>query len=269
MDRCDFTTTMDVCNIGGVCVADGAVHAIYPCLVCDPSMDTTDWSARAAGAECRPASCAGGRLIPASTCDASGTCIAATSVACPTGACADATACEMACDATSCAAGTFCDTTPGRCGPVRALGERCGEPAECESGACADGRCCDGACDGPCLACDIVGSLGTCAPHRAGTDPDMECGAGGCDGAGACRGVDGGMPDAGADDGGRDDDAGPARDGGATDASLVPDAGSRGRPRDSGCGCASTPESPLSAAPLALVLAAILDRRRRRPTATK
>ncbi len=71
-------------------------------------------------------------------------------------------------------------------------GASCGGAAECASGFCADGVCCDGTCDGTCLACDLPGSVGTCAPVPAGADPAKECAgsggacAGSCDGNGAC-----------------------------------------------------------------------------------
>jgi hypothetical protein len=267
MDRCDFATTMDVCNIGGVCVADGAVHTIYTCLVCDPSRDATDWSPRGVGEECRAASCAAGRLLAASTCDAMGTCVAGTSTRCPTGACADATGCEMACDAGSCPSDEYCDATTGSCEPTRDAGERCTDAAQCASGSCTDGRCCDAACDGICVACDLAGMLGACAPHAAGTDPDMECGAGGCDGAGGCRM---GGPDAGPrDDGGPiDPDAGmPGADAGDADgATGTPDAGRPGRTSGNGCGCATPGARDGGTAILlapALLGVTLLGRRRR------
>jgi outer membrane protein assembly factor BamB len=75
----------------------------------------------------------------------------------------------------------------GSCGLP--TGEPCDDGALCQSGHCVDGRCCDAACDGPCRACDVVGSLGTCSPHAAGTDPEQDCEAMvGCNGAGQCGG---------------------------------------------------------------------------------
>jgi hypothetical protein len=61
--------------------------------------------------------------------------------------------------------------------------------AGCVSGtACVDGYCCDAACTGPCLACDISGSLGVCTsvasgpPHgtRQCTSVGQTCSAGTC-----------------------------------------------------------------------------------------
>jgi hypothetical protein len=71
-------------------------------------------------------------------------------------------------------------------GALVELGAACGEAAECLSGACVDGLCCEGACDGLCESCALPGLEGTCAPHAPGLDPDLECGGGVCDGAGAC-----------------------------------------------------------------------------------
>jgi len=54
-------------------------------------------------------------------------------------------------------------------------GRACTTAAECASGFCADGVCCDTACNGVCETCAAPGSVGTCAPHAAGTDPESEC----------------------------------------------------------------------------------------------
>lgn len=79
--------------------------------------------------------------------------------------------------------------------PLLALGDPCADGVVCESGACVDGVCCESACDGPCHACigSQTGKLdGACAPISAGIDPAAECddallcGAGTCNGAGAC-----------------------------------------------------------------------------------
>jgi len=95
------------------------------------------------------------------------------------------------------------DTPPGDTGADRtsdtaagANGAPCAMASECNSGFCTDGVCCDVACGGACMACNVSGSLGTCSPVAAGTDPAGECADEGtpscghdgfCDGAGACR----------------------------------------------------------------------------------
>jgi hypothetical protein len=81
----------------------------------------------------------------------------------------------------------------------------CVSGAECASGFCVDGWCCDNACGGgafdDCVACDLPGVEGTCAPVASGsvcgdpsdticTEPDT------CDGNGAC--IDHGLAASGA-----------------------------------------------------------------------
>ena len=78
---------------------------------------------------------------------------------------------------------------------LKANGVICGTAAECGSNACQDGVCCNSACTG-CMACNLPGTVGTCAPVPAGQDPKDACAAqdpstcgldGACDGSGACR----------------------------------------------------------------------------------
>jgi hypothetical protein len=79
--------------------------------------------------------------------------------------------------------------------PLDPLGATCAADSACGSGSCVDGVCCDSACDSGCEACvaSVTGeSDGQCAPVPAGADPDDECaagpcGAGFCDGGGACQ----------------------------------------------------------------------------------
>lgn len=69
------------------------------------------------------------------------------------------------------------------------LGTACTDGAECESGECVDGVCCDLTCDGPCEACNLPGSLGTCSPDAAG-ESDAACEGGAvCDGFRSCAGL--------------------------------------------------------------------------------
>lgn len=77
-------------------------------------------------------------------------------------------------------------------GALCARGKRCGVDGDCATGACVDSVCCGSACAGPCLACNLVGTEGTCAPIVDGADPASECpGADTCNGQGACRCQDG------------------------------------------------------------------------------
>jgi MYXO-CTERM domain-containing protein len=77
--------------------------------------------------------------------------------------------------------------------PGHTDGDACAASADCITGVCIDGVCCDRACTNPCEACDVTGSVGTCAtitgqPHgtRApctGTGLGTACGQ-------ACNGID-------------------------------------------------------------------------------
>jgi hypothetical protein len=72
--------------------------------------------------------------------------------------------------------------------PGKPNGASCANGMECASGACVDDVCCDGACTGVCLACNVTGKEGTCAPVPGGTDPAMECNDTGCVAGGNCDG---------------------------------------------------------------------------------
>src|SRR6185503_17683898 len=53
------------------------------------------------------------------------------------------------------------------------LGHACVRNTQCLSGTCSDGVCCNINCD-KCGSCNSPGSLGTCIPIAAGTDPEGE-----------------------------------------------------------------------------------------------
>jgi hypothetical protein len=272
MDACVFTPGMG-CIIGGVCVGEGTVNPSYPCQVCDPARDDSDWSARAVGTECGPPRCSVGRYTTRA-CNAAGTC-ASTTMPCPEGACADATTCGAACTADSCGPGMWCSPTTRTCMMLGDPGDSCVMAAACASGACVDGVCCNEACDGTCEVCDSPVARGTCRPITAGTDPDRECGTSTCDGAGGCTGIDAGpeMEDAGSPQDGGTDDGGAAADAGSVDSGILPpiDAaardGGRGGGRDGGCGCsvpAATGEPRAIALVVLAALGLLLGRRARR-----
>jgi hypothetical protein len=148
-----------------------------------------------AGTACGPPSCAGiTRVLPA-TCDGQGTCKPGLTQSCAPFTCTG-TACATTCAAAQdCAAGIAC--TNGSCGK-EPLGAACSAGAACNSGNCVDGVCCDVAvCSGPCRACNLPGSAGSCQSIAANAQPRATgceseatdtCGrTGKCDGAGGCQ----------------------------------------------------------------------------------
>ena len=87
-----------------------------------------------------------------------------------------------------CEAGWYC--LEGSCAPQTPLGQQCTADEACGSGHCVEGLCCDALCDADCMACTnaLTGELtGSCAPVRAGLDPEDICtGPLSCNGAGSC-----------------------------------------------------------------------------------
>ena len=75
-------------------------------------------------------------------------------------------------------------------------GAKCGKASDCQSSICAQGRCCGSPCAGKCMACDLAGQEGNCAPVPPGKDPHNSCNPdpvstcgqdGNCDGKGQCQ----------------------------------------------------------------------------------
>lgn len=72
----------------------------------------------------------------------------------------------------------------GSASPSAARGERCTTGAACATGFCVDGFCCERACSAPCEACDLPGSVGSCAQVTTGQPRNKPE----CPGAGECKG---------------------------------------------------------------------------------
>tara|TARA_R110002096_G_scaffold143328_4_gene299239 strand:+ start:3791 stop:6874 length:3084 start_codon:yes stop_codon:yes gene_type:complete len=90
--------------------------------------------------------------------------------------------CETFCSGDGdCDASAHCEA--GSCVPDAGQGGFCDVQSDCGSGlVCVDNVCCGTTCAGSCEACDLPGSLGTCALVPDGQDPDTECGSVDCSG---------------------------------------------------------------------------------------
>lgn len=67
------------------------------------------------------------------------------------------------------------------------LGKACAADNECASVHCVDGVCCDTTCTGSCMACNAMGSIGTCS-HIPFPGTDTTCsGTQVCNGTGSCE----------------------------------------------------------------------------------
>ncbi|MDI1451100.1 hypothetical protein [Polyangium sp. 6x1] len=138
-------------------------------------------------------------------------------VECLSGHCVDGVCCDAACsdtckacnvagsvgtctnvpvateDAPTCTGTNACDGA-GTC--KKDSGQACAGAGDCVSGFCVDGVCCNSACDAACFACNLMGSVGACAPlvSAEDTNPANACaGTRSCDATGACKAKDGGV----------------------------------------------------------------------------
>lgn len=76
----------------------------------------------------------------------------------------------------------------GNCATTCAMGKACGVDGDCASGHCADGVCCNNACVGACVACNAVGTIGTCTNVKVGLPDPLTCvSPSSCDGSGHCK----------------------------------------------------------------------------------
>ena len=147
------------------------------------------------GTECKPGTCAGDSITGGLTCDGNGSCSQSSTNPCYPYTCDPTTnLCATECTTNSqCAAGQAC--IAGSCGK-KLNGAAAKTSAECLSGFVASDHCCNVACDGPCVSCDLPGSIGRCKPVDFGLpDPGNQCPAtlastcgttGLCDGSGSC-----------------------------------------------------------------------------------
>jgi hypothetical protein len=167
----------DSCGHDGLCDGLGSCR-VYP-----------------TGTACGAARCSNGMATYAAACDGRGGCMQAPTESCYPYDCADAVKCATSCTSSGgCALGVACDNN-GSCGR-KADGQPCTGASDCGSGYCSQGVCCASDCSMNCFACNLLGSVGTCAPVPNGMDPLDQCSAtpiggcgndGQCDGSGACR----------------------------------------------------------------------------------
>ncbi len=138
-------------------------------------------------------SCAAGVQTNQDTCSGIGSCTDNGTTPCGLYACGGAV-CNATCSSdVDCSGAAYC--LSGVCVPKLPVGAACALASQCAGGNCADGVCCNVACGGACQACNLAGSVGTCSFLASGADPgDAECPGASlvCDGAGACKTVQGG-----------------------------------------------------------------------------
>jgi len=275
------------------CLTQTSVASNYACsnYQCVPFF-TLDC---APGYSCKNGHCASG-------CAASIDC--APGYECRKGACklGKGAACQVddQCSSGVCSAGKCCSPSP-LYGCLTPPGEACASDTQCFTGHCVDGVCCDTGCDGPCQACALPDSPGTCSavlndPRDPAGSCAPEAGAGGEGGTAGESGAGGTSGDTqtdagragesqGGEGGGGEGGAGGA--GGASGASEAAGTGNVyfecapacpatlvcdhqiGQCRDilvSACGCRAVGgrRTPLSSAGALLLLAAIAVRRRQR-----
>ena len=200
-----------VCSLG-TCRAPTCSDAVKNATETDVDCGGGACPACALGRTCNVASDCQSGLCQAGVCAALGNgAICTGSSQCASGNCVDGVCCDTAC-------GFLCQScamTPGSCTNIPAgqdpdnecpgsatcngtgacnapEGASCSIGSDCQNGNCVDAVCCNTACAGLCQACNVAGSVGTCANVPAGTDPANECaGAANCNGAGGCAAPNG------------------------------------------------------------------------------
>jgi hypothetical protein len=158
------------------------------------------------GVACSTAGCAAdGYIRLAGACDGAGNCYAppdstknCNGFACYTDPATSMAKCRTDCTTDpECASKFYCQsgadggTDAGgssSCPSAFPLGHACDRNAQCLSGTCSDGVCCNINCD-QCGSCNLVGSVGTCMPVPAGTDPNGDCIYSASDPSGKCGGT--------------------------------------------------------------------------------
>ncbi len=143
-----------------------------------------------AGTTCGAARCTAGTATPGAVCNGTGTCGMVSPTACAPYVCGTTT-CRTDCTTNEdCTTGNYCNSMM-RCVPRVPNGGACTTAGECTSGHCVDGVCCGTACAGQCEACNVEGSVGTCAAVTgAPRGARMACAGAGTPCGGTCDGTD-------------------------------------------------------------------------------
>ncbi len=170
------------CGANGTCGNTGTCNGGGACTQASTSVS------------CAAATCSGTTFTPMAFCTGGGACATVSNSSCAPYRCATAI-CSGSCSVdTDCvpAGGknSYCTGTGGACLSVKATGVACLSNHECSSGACVDGVCCGSASCPTCQACNVSGSVGSCAnvPDTA-TEPHSRCGVNGtCGNTGTCTG---------------------------------------------------------------------------------
>ena len=180
---------------------------------CGPVAGSSDPDAECPGSlTCNGAGACSPKLTNGTACTVGGEC--------NSGNCIDDVCCNTTCSGScqACSAAKKGQGTNGTCGPIASPGDPdaecagaltcngsgactlangavCANAFECQSGFCTDGVCCNVACTDIgagsvlCAACSLGGSVGTCTPLPAGSDPIGECN--GAAPADVCNGANG------------------------------------------------------------------------------
>ncbi len=190
-ERCNATGTQGTCTA----VTGAPVGGRTACMGTGTCGGTCDGTVRAtctypgSTVSCGPGSCAMGTATAPSACNGAGVCATGATSPCAPYICAE-TACRTDCVVdTDCTAGNYCDAMQ-RCVPRQMPGATCTRGGACAGGNCVDGVCCNTACEGQCEACNVEGSVGTCAPVT-GTPRGARaaCAGAGSTCGGACDGM--------------------------------------------------------------------------------